>query len=43
MFKNNNKKHENDVADVVLVFLLTLNILDFEKVNVSWDFALKFL
>ena len=47
MFKFNNKKHQNDVNDVGLVFLLlTLNIFDtffecftddFEQVNVSWD------
>ena len=43
--KVNNKKHQNDVNDVILVFLLTLNILHtfasvyiiyFEKVNVRW-------
>ena len=41
------KKHQNDVNDVVMVFLLlTLNIfdtflsdsiIDFEQVNVSWE------
>ena len=47
MFKVNNKKHQNDVTDVVLVFsLLTLNIFHtflqcfccyFEQVNISWE------
>ena len=38
-------KHQNDVNDVVLVFLLLtyftpfscVSIVDFEQVNVSWD------
>ena len=47
MSKVNKKKHQNDVNDVVMVFLLlTLNIfdtflsdsiIDFEQVNVSWE------
>ena len=46
MVKVNNKKAQNDIKDVVLVFLfLTLNIfrtissvsiVDFEQVNGSW-------
>ena len=45
MFKVNNKKAQNDIKDVVLVFFLTLNIfrtissvsiVDFEQVNGSW-------
>ena len=44
MFKVNNKKAQNDIKDVVLVFFLTLNIfrtissvsiVDFEQVNGS--------
>ena len=50
MFQINNK-HHNNVNDVFLMFLLTLNyftpfssgsIIDFEQVNVSWsDFIYK--
>ena len=42
------KKHQNNVIDVVLVFLLlTLNLfvvflfVDFQQVNVTWVAALK--
>ena len=42
MFEVNNKNHQNEVVDVVLVFLLltlnifyTLSTVDFEQVNVS--------
>ena len=41
MFKVNKKNFQNDVSDVVLVFLLltpfsSVSIIDFEQVNVSW-------
>ena len=42
MLEVNNKNHQNEVVDVVLVFLLltlnifyTLSTVDFEQVNVS--------
>ena len=49
-----NNKHENNVIDVVLVFLLlilnifytsfsSVSIVNFEQVNVSWDTPLKLL
>ena len=51
MLKVNNKKHQNDVIDIVLVFLwLTFNIftpfsivsiVGFEHVNVSWVGLIK--
>ena len=47
MSKVNNKKHQTNVIDVVLLFLLlaltdfasfsSIYIVDFEQVNVSWD------
>ena len=45
MFKFKLLKHQSDVNDVVLVFLLltyftpfsSVAIVDFEQVNISWD------
>ena len=51
MFKVNNKKYQNDVNEVVLMFILTLNIfhtfpsvsnVGFEQVNVSLAILLDF-